>query len=207
VSSYQLVVYGSHSLSESTDINFQADIGMHDNEGSRHIAFMNTTAKSDYTSWSAHVGAGLSHTYMLSEQTTLTPSVRGDYTRIRDGSYTETGAGALNLNVNNNVSEELILGLNGKLVHAVSDQSSISANVGVGYDVLDQGASITSSFAGAPSASFVTQGLDSSPWLMRGGFGVAHKVSETVELSANYAFEAREDFDNQTASVKLRWMF
>lgn len=207
VNSYQLVVYGSQSLSESTDINFQADIGMHDNEGLRQITFMNTTAKSDYTSWSAHVGAGLSHTYALSEQTTLTPSVRGDYTRIRDESYTETGAGALNLNVNSNVSEELILGLNGKLVHVFTNQLSFAGNLGVGYDVMNDNTSITSAFAGAPSASFVTQGLDSSPWLLRGGVGIVNKVTETLEISANYDFETRKRFDNQTASVKLRWVF
>ncbi|SIT04917.1 autotransporter outer membrane beta-barrel domain-containing protein [Neptunomonas antarctica] len=207
VNSYQLVAYGSHSLNESTDINFQADIGRHDNEGLRQIALMNTTAKSDYTSWSAHVGAGLSRTYTLTEQTTLTPAVRADYTRIRAQSYTETGAGALNLAVNSNDSEELILGLNGKLVHAFSDQSSFTAKLGVGYDVMDQDTSITSAFAGAPSASFVTAGLESSPWLVRGGVGFVNKVSDSVELSANYDVEVRQNFDNQTASVNLRWLF
>ncbi|MFT6916772.1 MAG: outer membrane autotransporter protein [Motiliproteus sp.] len=207
VNSYQLVAYGSRSLSESTDINFQADIGVHANEGVRQIAFMSSTAKSDYTSWSAHVGTGLSHSYTLNEQTILTPSVRADYTRIRAGSYTETGAGNLNLSVNSHVSEELLLGVDGTLVHAVSDQSSITATIGIGYDVIDQDTSITSAFAGASSASFVTQGLNSSPWLMRTGVGIEKKVSETVKISVNYDLEAREDFDNKTASVKVRWMF
>lgn len=207
INSYQLVAYGSHSLSKRTDLNFQADIGMHANKAVRQIAFMSSTAKSDYTSWSAHAGVGLSHSYALSKQTTLTPSVRADYTRIRAGSYTETGAGALNLSVNSHVSEELLLGLAGTLVHAISDQSSITANAGVGYDVIDQDTSITSAFAGASAASFVTEGLDSSPWLIRTGVGMANNLSETVELSANYDVEAREDFNNQTASVKVRWVF
>ena len=66
---------------------------------------------------------------------------------------------------------------------------------------------MTSAFAGSPSTSFVTYGLDPSPWLMRGGIGIVGKMTETVEVSARYDIEARKDFDNQTASVKLRWAF
>lgn len=207
VNSYQLIAYGSHNISDATDISFQADIGKHDNEGLRNITFVGTTAKSDYTSWSGHVGAGLAHTYALSEKTSLTPSVRADYTRVRDAANTETGAAALNLRVNSNTTEELILGLDGKLAHAFSDKATLTANLGLGYDVINEQASITAAFAGAPTASFVTNGIDPSPWLLRGGLGVVGKATETVEISARYDVEARKDFDNQTASVKVRWAF
>jgi outer membrane autotransporter protein len=207
VNSYQFIVYGSHSLNETTDINFQADIGHHNTEGTRHIALTSTTASSDYNSWSAHVGAGLSREYTLSEKTKLTPTVRFDYTSIRDESYTETGAGALNLSVDSNTTEELVLGLGGKLTHEVSEAATLTAKLGVGYDVMDQRDSITAAFAGAPSATFVTEGLDSSPWLVNAGVGIVNQVSDSVEFSANYAVDARDDFTNQTASVKVRWMF
>ncbi|MDO9283045.1 MAG: autotransporter domain-containing protein [Methylotenera sp.] len=208
VNSYQLALYGSHNFSDVTDINFQFDIGKHDNEGLRDITFAGTRAKSDYSSWSAHLGAGLAHTYTLSDKTTLTPSVRADYTRIRDESYNETGnAGALNLRVNSNTTEELVLGVDGKLAHALTDQATFTANLGFGYDVINEQASLTSAFAGAPSVSFTTKGLDPSPWLMRGGLGIVSKATETVEISARYDIEARKDFDNQTASMKVRWAF
>ena len=207
VNSYQFIVYGSHSLNETTDINFQADIGHHNTEGTRQSALMSTTASSDYNSWSAHFGAGLSREYTLSEKTKLTPTVRFDYTAIRDESYTETGAGALNLSVDSNTTEELVLGLGGKLTHEVSDAATLTAKLGVGYDVMDQKDSITAAFAGAPSATFVTEGLDSSPWLVNAGVGIVNQVSDSVEFSANYAIDARDDFTNQTASVKVRWMF
>ena len=207
VSSYQLVGYGSHNLSEDTDINFQADIGQHNNTCQRNITFASTIAKSDYTSWTGHVGVGLAHNYTLSEKTTLTPSIRADYAIIRGESYTETGAGALNLNVNANTTHELILGVDSKLAHALTDKTTLTANIGVGYDTINKQASITSAFAGAPSTSFVTYGLDPSPWIMRGGLGMVGKMTETVEISARYDIEARKDFDNQTASVKVRWAF
>lgn len=207
VDSYQLVVYGSHNISDATDVNFQADIGRHNNEGVRNIALTSSVAKADYNSWSGHVGAGLAHTYSLSDKTSLTPSVRADYTLVRDESYRETGAGVLNLNVNRNTTEELVLGVDGKLAHVLNAKATFTANLGIGYDVINEQASITAAFAGAPTASFVTKGLESSPWLVRGGLGVVGKASETVEISARYDVEARKDFDNQTASVKVRWAF
>lgn len=207
VDSYQVIAYGSYNISETTDVNLQVDIGQHENEGLRNINFMGSTAKSDYTSWSGHVGAGLAHSYALSEKTTLTPSVRADYTKVRDGSYSETNAGALNLNVQSNTAEELILGIDGKLAHTLNDKATFTANIGLGYDVINDQASITAAFAGAPSASFVTNGIDPSPWLLRGGLGVVGKASETVKISARYDIEARKDFDNQTASLKVSWAF
>ena len=209
VDTYQLVVYGSHSLSEATDLNVQADVGAHRTSGERQIAFggLSRTAKSDYNSWSAHIGAGLAHTLALSERTSFTPSLRADYTVIRDKGYTETGAGALNLNVDSNRAEELIVGVDGKLSQTLNERTTLVANLGAGYDLLGEQSSIVSAFAGTPSAAFTTKGIEPSKWLGRGGLGLVNKVNDSLELSARYDIEFREGFTNQTASVKARWMF
>ena len=209
VDTYQLVAYGSHSLSEATDLNFQADVGVHRTSGERQIAFggLSRTAKSDYNSWSAHFGAGLAHTLMLGERTSFTPSLRADYAVIRDHGYRETGAGALNLNVDSNRAEELIVGVDGKLSQTLNERTTLVANLGAGYDLLGKQSSIVSAFAGTPSAAFTTRGIEPSKWLGRGGLGLVNKVSDTLELSARYDIEFREGFTNQTASVKARWMF
>lgn len=209
VDNYQLVVYDSHSLSDTTDVNFQADIGKQSNRGNRTISFVvpSRIAHADYDSWSAHIGASLAHTLRLNEKTNFTPSVRADYTTIHEDSFTETGAGALNLHVNSSTTDELILGVDGKLAHEISDKTMLIANLGVGYDLLNKQADITSTFAGAPTAIFTTKGLDPSPWLARGGLGVVAKLNQTTEITARYDIEAREGFNNQTASVKARWAF
>ncbi|WP_460746089.1 autotransporter outer membrane beta-barrel domain-containing protein [Microvirgula curvata] len=48
-----------------------------------------------YKATTAHAGIGLGRTLMLREHTSFTPSVRADYTWIRDQPYTESGADAL----------------------------------------------------------------------------------------------------------------
>jgi outer membrane autotransporter protein len=209
VDSYQLVLFGSHNLDAATSFDYQLDVGHHNNEGQRHINFggLNRTAKADYDSWSAHLGGALSHSLQLSEQTRLTPSVRADYTWINDESYREKGAGALNLNADSRTIEALVLGVGSELAHDLSDRLTLTAKLGVGYDVLNEQASITTAFAGAPSASFTTKGLDPSPWIATGGLELSFQAGEQTQLSVAYDVEGREDFTHQTVSARVRWGF
>lgn len=204
---YQLIAYGSYALDERTEVNFQADVGQNQNKGKRTIAFTNTTASSSYDSQTAHVGVGLARSYPLNAKTTVTPSVRADYTWIKDDSYLEKGAGLLNLDVDSRSTEELILSLDGKISHQVDTQTSMSANLGVGYDTLSKRTSVTASFAGAPGVAFTTEGISPSPWLARGGAGLTHMTAGGTEITVRYDAEYRTDFLNQTASLKANWTF
>jgi outer membrane autotransporter protein len=207
INTYQLIAYGSHSLSDTMDVSVQADVGQNKNDGRRTIDFggLNGVATSSYDSWSGHVGAGLAHTIKLSDQTIFTPSVRADYTSIQEDAYQESGVAALN--VDKTRAEAFVLGVDGKLWHAINRKASLTANLGVGYDVINDGASVTAAFAGEPSASFTTNGIDPSPWLARGGIGIVGQITPSMQISANYDFEVRDNFNNQTASVKMLWAF
>ena len=204
---YQLSAYGSYNLSEATAIDFHAGIGRNRNEGRRTIAFASSVAKADFDSDTAYAGIGIGHRFALGPRTSLTPSIRADYSWIRDESYTEKGAGALNLDVDSRSSEALVIGLDGKLAHELNAQSSLIASLGVGYDTLNQRSSITAAFAGAPGAAFRSEGIKQEPWLVRGGIGTIYKAAGGLEITGRYDAEYREDFLNQTASVKLNWAF
>jgi outer membrane autotransporter protein len=204
VDMYQLLGYGSHSLDQNTELNFQVGIGQNNTQGKRDIRFLSETAKSDYSSRLATAGIGLARTFELSEKTAFTPSVRTDYTWIKDESYTEKGSSA-NLKVDSQTTDQMIVGLDGKLSHEFMPGTSVVANLGVGYDVLNNNTSITSAFAAEPGTSFTTRGLDSSPWSQRAGLGLSHGTESGVEVSLRYDAEHSEGFLNQTASVKLRW--
>ncbi|WP_417583820.1 autotransporter domain-containing protein [Nitrincola sp.] len=204
---YQLIGYGSHALDEATEINFQLGVGQNRNKGTRDLSSFGTRATSRYDSLVATAGAGVGRNITLSDTTTFTPSVRADYSWIRDEGYTETGAGPLNLKVTSRTTDELILAMDGKLTQELKQDVLLSANLGLGYDLLNEQTSITSSFAGAPGAAFTTKGMDPSPWLARGGLGLATHTAGGMEVSARYDAEYRQDFLNQTASIKLRWAF
>lgn len=208
VDTYQAIVYGSHSLDERTEVNFQADMGMNSNDTSRRISFadLNRSANANYNSWNTHLGVGVGRLYDIGAKATFTPSLRADYLYIRDKGYTESGADALDLEVNGKSTDELVLGVDGKFNYALTDVIDVTANLGVGYDALSGRSSITTAFVGG-GAAFITEGADPSPWLGRGGVGLSTRYANGLEVAVRYDVEARKHFTNQTASLKLRMPF
>ncbi|MGM0953596.1 MAG: autotransporter domain-containing protein [Pseudomonadota bacterium] len=207
VDSYQLIGYGSRSLDDTTDLTFQVDLGQNRNDGKRTIALNNSTADADYDSYTGHLGLGLTRSYTLSESNRVSAGIKTDYTWIKDESYNETGADVLNLDVDSNTTEALVAGLEGQLSHSVNQAVELNANLGLGYDVLNEQASITSAYAAAPGAQFTTEGIDPNPWIATGGVGLLHIANNGAELSANYDVEYRSDYLSQSVSLKLRWAF
>ena len=208
VDSYQAVLYGSRSLDDKrTEFNWQANYGTNQNTSNRNLAFLNRNAAASYTSNSFHLGAGVGRMLAINEKTSFTPSFRADYTSIHNNGYTETGsAGALNLAVSGQTTNEFILAVDGKVSYALSDTSTLTANLGVGYDTMAKQSSITAAYAGG-GAAFTTMGINPSPAVVNGGVGVVMKSSKTVEVTGRYDIEARTGFIDQTVSVKARWPF
>ncbi|HEX5392821.1 MAG TPA: autotransporter domain-containing protein [Rhodocyclaceae bacterium] len=204
---YQLIGYGSYSLDERTEANFQADFGNNKNEGRRDIPFAGVRASSSYDSFTTHVGAGLSRSYALSEVTTFVPSVRIDYTNIYDKAYRESGAGALNLIVNSRTSDELVYAIDGKVAHKLNEANTVIANLGWAYDDKAKASSVTAAYAGASGLGFTTKGATPSKDSIRAGFGYVHAPKDGPELTARYDVELKDGFKNETVSAKARWAF
>jgi len=204
---YQLITYGSYSFSDQTELNFQADYGQNKNDGKRVIPFTSTTASSDYDSETFHLGTGIGITYPINKNTHITPSVRVDYTNIKDDSYTETGAGILNLNVNDQRFEALVFSISGKFTHKLNVKSTITANLGASEDSINDGYVINAAYAGAPSSSFKTQGLEPESWTVDAGLGYVYHADNGLEFTVKYDASFRDDYLNQNSSVKLRWSF
>lgn len=204
---YQLAAYGQQDLGrDNLFIDWQADISYGKTDGKRDLDFAGTQAKSDYDSYTGHVGAGLGKTFELSAQTRFVPAIRADYTYIHNDSYSEKGAGAFNLNVDSDNVDEFITTLEGSLYHDFSNQLSVSANAGIGYDFIDDDTDIVASYAGGGS-SFTTEGRDRSRIMLTGGLGLNYQASDTFNIAANYDVEGRSDYLNQTVSAKLTWAF
>jgi outer membrane autotransporter protein len=207
INSYQGVVYGTYSLSELTDLNFQADIGLNKNEGERNILGAGLIAQSDYDSWSHHIGTAVRHLMSINDSTSFIPSAKLDFTNISTDGYTETGAPGFNLNVESSDQQSLVFGLDGKVEHNLTENVAVNANLGAGYDMLSDRSSITSNYVGG-GAAFTTNGVDKDPLILNGGVGLVLNQFHGVEVSAKYDAEIRtSDYTNQTASIKLRMPF
>ena len=207
ISLFQLSAYGNLALDENTDLSFQLGAGKNRNKSTRNIAFAGDIARASYDSLTLYLGSALSRSIALGSRTTLTPSLRVDYTRVRDGDYRESGAGPLNLSVQGRTAEQLLLGVDSRLNYRLDDRNSLSANVGIAYDALAKRDNLVAAFASAPDTAFVATGVEPKPWSLRGGMGYAYTTDGGTEINLRYDADVRQGFLNQTASVKALWMF
>lgn len=209
VDTFELVGYGSYNVDPQTDINAQIDVGYNKNKGYRAIDFggLRRIAQSSYGSKAVHASLGAGRTFALSEATNVTPSVRLDYTFVRNNGYTESGAGALNLRVDSANYREGLISADVKVSHMLDQHWKVVANLAAAYDVINDAAQSTSAFVGGGPA-FVTQGIKPSAWIERGGIGLIKTTANGMEFTARYDAEKRTSgFLNQTASIRFRMPF
>jgi len=209
IDAYQAIAYGQHQFGEqfhNLDLSWQAALGFNQTDGTRRITFMDSKAKSKYNSYTSNLSVGLGRTFAMDSDTSITPSVRAAYSYIKDDSYQESGAGALNLDVASNTTDALVISVNGDLSQRIDDQVALLASAGVGYDLLNDASSSTASFAGG-GAAFTTNGLELSPVVITAGVGVNYALNDATDITVRYDLEGRSDFLSQTASAKVTWVF
>jgi outer membrane autotransporter protein len=207
INSYQLGIYGHHRFTQTTTLNYQANIGINQNTGSRSIHFMGTNASSSYDSYTSNVGLGLNHHLRVSDRFTLIPLVRTDYVGVKSNAYTESGAGPLNLSVNQQNYSQWLVTAGAKAEYALPNQLKLVGNLTAGYNMVNQNVQTTSAFVGG-GGSFVTNGLSLSPWVYSAGLGLIGKTKDNLELSVRYDLQSSSSgYLNQTVSARVRLFF
>ena len=203
INAFQLGLYGAYALSSDTDLNYQVDLGLNQNRETRSIGFMNASAMANYNSYTSHAGMGVKKVIAVSPDFNAIPLLRLDYAAINAQSYTESGAGVLNLNVRSQTYQELMVTAGLKGDYQVTEQIKLTANAGVGYNTLNSQNQVIASYTGGGN-TFMTQGFSGSPWLYSAGIGVVGYAKDGMELGARYDVQASPTgFLNQMASVKL----
>ena len=203
INAYQFGVYGAYAIAADTDLSYQADLGVNQNRETRSISFMSTSAQANYSSYTTHLGAGVRKIIPVTPALNAVPLLRVDYAAINANAYTESGAGALNLNVQSQTYQELMFTAGLKGDYQATDRVKLTASAGIGYNALNSQAQIAASYAGGGN-SFMTQGLNGTPWLYSAGVGIVGYDKDGVELSARYDVQASPTgFLNQMASVRV----
>ena len=204
VSSYQLGLYGAYALRPDVDLNFQIDGALNRNNESRSIAFMNSVASAGYDSHTVHAGLGIRKMIATQSGLTFIPSLRVDFAQVHANAYSETGAGPLSLNVDSQTYRELMVTAAVKGIYRITDRIHLTGQAGVGYNTLNNQVQITAAYLGG-GGSFVTHGLEVSPWLYSAGAGLVGIASDTLNLSVRYDLNASPTgLLNQMGSVVLK---
>lgn len=206
---YSLIVYGTASLiDDRTHLMYQAGYSWQDTASSRGIAFMGTTASADYTSKVASLDLKLLRDYKLGNDTLIQPLISTTYRYFKSPSYSESGAGALNLDVQEFSSNEFIVGAGALGYYQMNKASRIFGNVNVGYDVRNDDNIVSSAYQGASGLSFNTSGIDNGRWSYDAGFGYESGIDDASGVSLSYNLQGEgSGFINHVVSAKYTYKF
>ncbi|GAA0792262.1 autotransporter outer membrane beta-barrel domain-containing protein [Marinobacterium sediminicola] len=205
VHSYQITGYLTKMIDSTTVLNTMAGLGYSDYKTHRTL-FNSAQAQSNYNSWATNLNLELEKHYGLSDKANLAAILGAAYTYIDIDGYTETGAGALNLDVNGDSYSSLITSVGAELSYASSPNWLLITDASVGYDLLNERTTVTSAFTGG-GATFTTQGIKPDAWVYDVGLGSKYTTDSGTEITAQYKLHGRENFQEQTVSVNMRWLF
>lgn len=205
---WQFMAYGSQALDERTDVHVYAGAGNNRVRTERDFAIAGTAgaASADYNAMIATVGARLGQTLAISEATQFRPSLRLDYNHVHEGAYRERGTAALQpllLRVDERDSDQLVLGLDGAMEHALTPLAHLRLGLGVGYDLLDQPSATTAAYAAAPGERFTVTSSGSNPWEVTGSLGLVARWRNGNEVSVSHEAQQRGDFSDQVTALKV----
>ena len=204
----QNVVYGDYDLNETDFVESYAVAGWNDNQTRRQLSVGGLTrqARGDYNSFFTRIYTGLGRHYHTSDSWTCAPVVNIRYTYIDEDSYTEKGAGSLNLAVDDNDADSLILGLDGVATYRFGDNQgyTLKLRTGIGFDVLTDETVVTSTFAGGGGA-FTTTGAEPDEFTYGAGVGFKAAPTDRLSVHLDYEFEGRSDYQSHGGSLNLRW--
>ncbi|NVJ54591.1 MAG: autotransporter domain-containing protein [Campylobacteraceae bacterium] len=200
---FTTLVYGNVPIiDEKTKFLYQLGYAWQKTNGERSI-FTGDTARSKYTSKTASLDLKLVRDYKINDNLLLQPMTSITYRHFTNPSYSETGAGALNLDIEKFTSTELLLGVGTLANYKLNNDSRIVGSVNIGYDFHDRQQSVTASYQGATGVSFDTTGIDNGRWSYDLGVGYEMDINDTSNINFTYNRQGQgSDFVNNTFSAK-----
>jgi uncharacterized protein with beta-barrel porin domain len=202
--SYVLGVYGAYALTPSLHLTGQINGAYTENNASRAIGFMGGTAGADYQSVTTQMSAGLRQSVAVTPALSLVPSLRVDYLQVASNGYRESGASALDLNVQEQTYRELLLTAELRARYKLTEHVMLTTRGSIGHNTLNTPTQITAAFAGG-GALFVTTGLDVSPWLFNAGASLVSAATDAMTMGVHYDMQASPSgYLNQVGSVVVK---
>lgn len=205
---YTTLVYGNVPVNTNTDFLYQAGYSWQKTKSERTVLPTYDHAKADYTSTTASLDLKLMQNYKIDNALCIRPLVETTYRYNKTPSYSESGAGAMNLSVEKFTSTQLIAGAGAIVDYKLDKESKLVTELHLGYDFHHDAQSVTASYAGAAGVTFDTNGIDNGGWQYNAGVGYEMSNMLGGELNFMYNYQGQgNSFENHTLSAKYIWKF
>ncbi len=211
IDSYQVTLYGDYDVDERTYLSGQIGYTWSDVDTTRNPGGLAAlTAKGDYDSNQINARVELGRDYQTDGGLTLTPSVLANYVHYDADSYTETGASGANLTVDADALSlfEIGVGVDAAWKIDQADGSFLKPvlSAGVRHDLIGDEFEASNQFAGGGSA-FKVKGFDPAQTTFDVGAGVTYFTNSGWDLTAEYDFEFKSDYNSHAGLVKASYNF
>ena len=205
---FTTLIYGNAPIiDDKTKFLYQVGYAWQKTTGKRDV-FTEDTAESKYTSKTASLDLKVVRDYKVNDKLLLQPMISTTYRHFTNPEYSETGAGALNLNVQKFTSSELLASVGTMSYYKLDENSKIIGNVNVGYDFHDRQQGVISAYQGASTVTFDTTGIDNGRWSYEAGVGFERDLDENSNINFSYNYQAQgSTFANNTFSAKYVYKF
>lgn len=207
--SVELALYGRR-LNNDNYFDASVSAGYHQNNNSRQVTVgpLVRTASSDYSARSATLTAEVGRTLPKSGTLQLTPFVGMSYSRIERSAFSESGAGAANLQVarSNQDSLRSSLGLRVTNSQTLAGGASLDTDFEAAWvhEFGDRAATLSAAFSGAPTTEFLIDGPALDRDRVRLGAGVISRIGEATTLRLGYQGELADSDTHHTFSATFR---
>jgi outer membrane autotransporter protein len=208
IDSFQLTAYGSLEDNSPWLVDGAATFALNKYENTRDITFASVQAKGEFDGYQA--GARLNVGYeIVNNGFNLVPKALAQYTYLHQQSYTETGAGALNLKVDADNIHSFTTGL-GLSVNKVFVGTTWTTKPELSamwlYDWADTRIESTAAFA-SDGGKFLTNGADRARNSGKVGVGLNLENNDGLALFAGYEGEFRDNYLSHNGRVQARINF
>lgn len=211
INTYRLGVYGGKDF-DSYYIEGQASIAYNDIETSRTITFggLDRTASGDTNGYEYGVRVGAGMPLAIDDVQTITPYANFQYIHADVDSFTEKGAGSLNINTSDQDIDIAELAV-GARYNANMDYSEGTfrpeIRAAAAYNFIGDTSETTQQFTGGGS-TFTTKGSDVAQFSVNYGAGVSWETKDqSWEFSLDYDGKAKSDYITHGARVEAKLRF
>ncbi|MCT7535755.1 autotransporter outer membrane beta-barrel domain-containing protein [Aliarcobacter cryaerophilus] len=208
VDAYSIVAYGSNLLPDNkTTIYYQGSYTWQKNDSKRSL-FTGDRADAKFTSKTFALDLKVGHKIAINDSFSVEPNIGTTYRHISNPSYTENGAGALNIHSYKFTSAEFLGNFGADFEYKITSDSKLTATIGAGYDFKDDDNIVTSSFAGASGVSFDTNGIDNGRWQYQAGIGYDVNLNNQNNLNFSYKYQGEgSKYNNNVVSLDYIYKF
>lgn len=207
---YTAILYGSKEMAENLYVDGLASIGKNSYKTSRFIPAGGVTAHGDFSGQTYLAKINASYKKSTAENMDVVPNIGLMYAYTKTDDYRETGAGALNLDVNsddiNILQPKVGIDLNFYDLANADSRLNAQLRLGYAYNMLDDAQSTTSTFSGI-STAFQTEGPEPNRHNFMTGAGINYIASDALTVGADINYEFNADYSSVGGIMNLRFSF